>query len=121
MSRHEKIAPRSHHGKFLIFEEFYEKGYLVVDNFNLENVQVNYNSVPDGINANIDINEFLAEVPLMDLKTKEIEVAEIALQNSDIKLEIQTLEKPQDSTVAKTSPFTWPDWKVSVNKIEIKR
>ncbi|MDX1426874.1 MAG: translocation/assembly module TamB, partial [Salegentibacter mishustinae] len=92
--------------------------YLVVDNFNLENVQVNYNSVPDGIDANIDINKFLAEVPLMDLKTQEIEVAEIALQNSDIKLEMQTLEKSQDSTVAEPAPFTWPEWKVSVDKID---
>lgn len=92
--------------------------YLVVDNFNLENVQVNYNSVPDAINANIDINEFLAEVPLMDLKTQEIEVAEIALQNSDIKLEMQTLEKSQDSTVAESAPFSWPNWKVSVDKID---
>ncbi|WP_282018790.1 translocation/assembly module TamB domain-containing protein [Salegentibacter mishustinae] len=92
--------------------------YLVVDNFNLENVQVNYNSVPDGIDANIDINEFLAEVPLMDLKTQEIEVAEIALQNSDIKLEMQTLEKSQDSTVTEPVPFTWPEWKVSVDKID---
>ncbi|GGW97178.1 translocation/assembly module TamB domain-containing protein [Salegentibacter mishustinae] len=92
--------------------------YLVVDNFNLENVQLNYNSVPDGINANIDINEFLAEVPLMDLKTQEIEVAEIALQNSDIKLEMQTLEKSQDSTVTEPVPFTWPEWKVSVDKID---
>lgn len=92
--------------------------YLVVDNFNLENVQVNYNSIPDGINANIDINEFLAKVPLMDLKSQEIKVNEIALQNSDIKLEMQSIEKPQDSTVAKTSPFTWPDWKVSVDKID---
>ncbi|SKB33251.1 Autotransporter translocation and assembly factor TamB [Salegentibacter holothuriorum] len=92
--------------------------YLVVDNFNLENVQVSYNSVPDGINANIDIKKFLAEVPLMDLKSQEIEVNEIALQNSEIKLEMQSIEKSQDTTAAKPSPFTWPKWKVSVDKID---
>ena len=91
--------------------------YLVVDNFNLENVQANYNSIPDGINANLDINEFLAEVPLMDLKAQEIKVNSIALNNSDIKVEMKTLEKPQDTTTTEASPFTWPEWKVAVNEI----
>jgi len=91
--------------------------YLVVDNFNLENVQANYNSIPDGINANLDIDEFLAEVPLMDLKAQEIKVNSIALNNSDIKVEMNTLEKNQDSTTTEASPFTWPEWKVAVNEI----
>ena len=95
--------------------------YLVVENFNLENVEVNYNSIPDGIKANLDINEFLAEVPLMDLKTQEIEVNEIALHNSDVKLEMQTQEKSQDTTVTETSPFTWPDWKVIVDEIDFSQ
>ncbi|MBZ9629894.1 translocation/assembly module TamB [Salegentibacter sp. LM13S] len=91
--------------------------YLVVDNFNLENVQANYNSIPDGINANLDIAEFLAEVPLMDLKTQEIKVNSIALKNSEIKVEMKSLEKPQDSTATKNSAFTWPDWEIAVDEI----
>ncbi|PRX49853.1 uncharacterized protein DUF490 [Salegentibacter salegens] len=91
--------------------------YLMVDNFNLENVQANYNSVPDGINANLDITEFLAEVPVMDLKSQEIKVNRLALNNSDIKLEMKTLEKPQDTISTDTSAFTWPEWKVDVNEI----
>lgn len=91
--------------------------YLVVDNFNLKNVQVDYNSIPDGINANLDIQEFLAEVPLMDLKAQEIEVNMVALNNSDIKVEMKTLEKVEDTTTTEASSFTWPDWQVAVNKI----
>ncbi|WP_231563205.1 translocation/assembly module TamB [Salegentibacter sp. Hel_I_6] len=93
--------------------------YLVIDNFNLDNVQVTYNSSPDGIKADMDIREFLAEVPLMDLKNQEIEVNKIALQKSDIKVEMKTLEKDQDTTTTETQPFSWPEWKVNVNKIDL--
>ncbi|MBZ9729022.1 translocation/assembly module TamB domain-containing protein [Salegentibacter sp. JZCK2] len=91
--------------------------YLVVDNFNLGNVQIDYNSIPDGINANLDVQEFLAEVPLMDLKAQEIEVSKVALNNSDIKLEMKTMVQPQDTTATETTPFSWPDWQVAVNEI----
>ncbi|MBI6115204.1 translocation/assembly module TamB domain-containing protein [Salegentibacter maritimus] len=92
--------------------------YLVVDNLKLENVLLNYNAAPDGINANLNIQDFLAEAPLIDLKKQDVKINTIALQNSEIKLSMKDLGSAQDS-LTEATPFSWPEWQVNVDEIKL--
>jgi hypothetical protein len=92
--------------------------YLAVDNLNLDDVNMSYNSIPDGIKINADIKTFLAEVPLLDLKKQRVKINRLVLKNSEVIVKTETLNKIPDSSTSTSAPFTWPRWDIVVDKIK---
>lgn len=98
--------------------------YLSLDNLKLKNVIAHYESIPDDMVADIDLDELLLQVPKADLNQQDIKVGKLILNNSNIQLKMGA-PKMQDSTVTpppteNTEPFVWPDWKVEVESIALQ-
>jgi len=100
---------------------------LVINSFKINDVSVNYQSIPDGLEAVVGIKDFIAEVPLIDLKSQQVKVEKLGLANSAIALKMKTKEdsiaKPVNAgaEAESESPFTWPEWQVAVNEIDFKK
>ncbi len=121
--------------------------FLAVESFKIEKVNANYNSVPDSLMANVEIGNFLLEMPKADLAKKDIEVDVLELKNSDISLRMasqtqQTKDTiavtsrpdqlqdsvsvasrpnlPEDSVAAASNDFQWPEFLVKVDNIDLE-
>ncbi|CAM4211985.1 translocation/assembly module TamB domain-containing protein [Gillisia limnaea] len=96
--------------------------FLIVDRIQLENVNVNYASTPDGILSVLDVGEFLAGSAEINLDNNLIAIDEILLNNSEVLVETTTIEKDiepiEDS--AENQEFEWPKWSVNVNTISLE-
>jgi hypothetical protein len=94
---------------------------LILGELAIRNVQLNYkNEVGQQLVA-IDLQELLLELPLVDLKTQEVQLDLFALKNSSILFHDfsilsanQTAESDSSST-----PFTWPEWIVNAKQITL--
>ncbi|HEA28823.1 MAG TPA: translocation/assembly module TamB [Leeuwenhoekiella sp.] len=96
---------------------------ISINDLELSNVGVNYESVPDGMLADVLINAFKLELPTANLAENQIEVDAIALKNSNFRIErtvnpADTLIKtPSDTT--KTA-FSWPDFDIQIDNIDFE-
>src|SRR5699024_797312 len=97
--------------------------FLSVDNLKLDDVSLQYKSIPDGMTASAHLSNFLLQLPKADLANQEIEVGQFALKNSTIKVttpEAETTQKPdstQSPQMTGEGLFVWPDWNVQVGAI----
>lgn len=99
--------------------------FIRLEQLNLKNVKAYYNSVPDDLTADVDLKEFLAEIPKADLAHQDIEINDLIWKDSEVKLYMPE-EKESEDIAAKTSPevtpedihIIWPDWEVSVRSID---
>lgn len=96
--------------------------YLSVGNFKLENVKTTYNSVQDELLVNVNIGNFLLELPKADLVKNDFGIGQLVLKNSDIAIKING-QKTIDTVkvTAKESAFEWPDYVVRAAQIELER
>ena len=95
--------------------------YLVINSFTLNTVKANYNSLPDSLQANLLIGNFLLEMPKADLANNDIEVEQLLLKNSDLALRMKSAsEQPADSLAAPAPNFEWPEFLVQVDDIDIE-
>jgi len=97
--------------------------YLVVNSLELHNVQAHYESVPDGILLDTDIQEFQVEVPLADLEDNRIEINYLALNDSDVLIETTPVPEQENAAEEETNEseaFEWPEWNVVVNQISLQ-
>ncbi len=108
--------------------------YLAVENFKIEKVKANYNSVPDSLMADVEIGNFLLEMPKADLAKNDIEVETLELKNSNISLRMAGQAKQAEEPVAVASrpdlqgdsaasggpAFEWPEFLVQVDKIDFE-
>ncbi|SHF55071.1 Family of unknown function [Salegentibacter echinorum] len=106
--------------------------YLVINSFKINDVSVNYQSIPDGLNAQIGIKDFLAEIPLVDLKKQEVEVGRIALSKSAVAVNMNSAKdsiantaENKENLAAKDEEevetgFSWPEWRVDVKEISLE-
>ena len=97
--------------------------YIAVDNFDIEDLSAAYNSVPDGLEALINIGMFNLKLPEADLARNLIDVYQLRLGDSDIGIRMQqsstaVADSLQQDTTA--SSFSWPDWKINVKKIALE-
>ncbi|SFU45920.1 Family of unknown function [Pustulibacterium marinum] len=95
--------------------------FLEVDALELTNVTAKYRSQPDGMDANVTISESYFSVPKIDLQAQEIVADELSLKHSTVVLNMQTVAK--ETAVAETTtttPFTWPDWNLTVDEINLE-
>ena len=98
---------------------------LIVDELLLKNVSTNFKSIPDDINTVADIGELSIQLPMADLSRKIIDVNYLGLHNSTISAQLSSKEAVQaageaESTRATEMPggFEWPDWTISLSKID---
>ena len=97
---------------------------LKIDELQLENVAANYESVPAGMVALVDIQDFIVELPLADLAENNIEINRLQLNQSDFFL--KTTSSPEEGqpsteeiTEEETEGFQWPDWRIRVGEISL--
>tara|TARA_R110000868_G_scaffold108065_1_gene295326 strand:- start:36219 stop:41219 length:5001 start_codon:yes stop_codon:yes gene_type:complete len=93
--------------------------YLVVENLKLKNVQVEYNSVPDGILANASLGDFELELPKADLEKNNVEIGLLSLKNSVISLNFrkETIDDTKNST--ENVDFSWPGFSLRADNINL--
>ncbi|MGB6152826.1 MAG: translocation/assembly module TamB [Pricia sp.] len=123
--------------------------FLAVGNFTIKKVSATYNSIPDSLSANVDIGDFLFDLPKADLAKNDFQIETLALKNSDISLRMagqaeQTGDSAaaaggSDSTgyalpnqdsddndsagnapAAASSGFEWPQFLVEVDEIDFE-
>ncbi|WP_035899329.1 translocation/assembly module TamB domain-containing protein [Leeuwenhoekiella sp. MAR_2009_132] len=94
--------------------------FLKVKNLKMKQVTVDYQSIPDGISAFALIGDFETEIPLVDLKTSKAIVDRVLLNNSEIKVAMQTVVKEGILETNEPSPaFTWPSFLVNIGAISL--
>lgn len=98
--------------------------YLSVDNLTLSNVYADYKSVDDQIAAKINVNEFFAEIPKIDLSNNDFDVETFRLKNSSIILNTKTESngsaKKTEGTKTNSDVFEWPDLKLAINTLDLE-
>src|SRR5699024_8227026 len=109
-----------------------ESPFISVDELRLKNVKAHYKSLPDSLEADAQIADFLLELPKADLAKKEIELNRLHLNKSDIRLktaapdteeklaEAQKEAEKEVKKVTEEATFDWPDWKVQVKSISFE-
>ncbi|PWI29346.1 hypothetical protein DI383_12890 [Flavobacteriaceae bacterium LYZ1037] len=101
---------------------------LTVDELTLSNVFADYRSKADRIAATLDIKEFYAEVPTIDLTNQLFEVDEFRLKNSSIQLKTETennvvTEKVEDISKdieQDIKAFEWPSIQLAIDEIVLE-
>ena len=96
-----------------------------VDEFTLNNVQVNFSSIPQELSFKGDFKEFYAEMPLLNLQKQDIEFTTINLKNSVVQLQLPEAEtSPNVEPVNKTSVIKvdeiWPDWQLKITEVNLE-
>ncbi len=92
----------------------------------LENVNLHYQSVPDGMIADARLSDFLLTVPKVDLTHQQVVVDQLLLSNADLQfsMEAQKTKKPTAAAASEKTDslvvFEWPDWNVQVGEIALK-
>ena len=98
--------------------------YLVLDKLNLANVLVAYESVETGMKANVDLGDLYLELPKADLINNDIFVEVLRLTNTDIDVKSYTSKtkvlEVAKSAEAKSETFSWPDFILAINEIDIR-
>ncbi len=93
-----------------------------VEQLQINNVAGDYESVPDGLLADVNVDELLLELPIADLAIKKITLERFGLRNSDFLIHTvtSTEEKVDTSeTTAQKAPFEWPQWNVTAEEITL--
>ncbi|HLS30917.1 MAG TPA: translocation/assembly module TamB domain-containing protein [Flavobacteriaceae bacterium] len=102
--------------------------FFRLDELKLTNVKANYKSIPDDMEAEADLSDFLVEVPKADLAKQDIEINRLNLHQSDIHLSMgkpseadkkaKELGEDAKDEVEEAFTFEWPDWNVKVRSID---
>jgi len=96
---------------------------LILKKLAIQNVQVNYKNEVDQQVAEIDLQEFLLELPLVDLKNQEVKLDLFALKNSSILFHDFSIPSasPAVESDSSSTPFTWPEWIVTAKQITLDK
>jgi hypothetical protein len=94
---------------------------LILSELAIRNIQLNYKNEVDQQLATLDLQELLLELPMLDLKTQEVQLDLFALKNSSIlfyDFSIPSINPTPESDSSSTS-FTWPEWAVNARQITL--
>lgn len=92
---------------------------VILDELKLNNVEIDYESLPDGIIARVGLDQFLLKLPKANLATKTIVVDRLAMLNSEVFLKTEE-RSPKDQNLSpeeQNNSFQWPDWEISVQDV----
>lgn len=96
---------------------------LRVDRLRLSNVKADYRGANDEMKALVDIKEFYTEIPNLDLKTQQFDIATLELKDSDIRIYTSDVNKNtsiNDPSLSENTGFEWPELQISVGKIDLE-
>ncbi len=95
---------------------------LRLEELNIDNVFANYESVPAGMQARIDLQEFYIEIPEIDLAEQVVDIGELQLNDSEVYFKTgpssQVAQEEETDTTTTSEGFQWPEWKIEVAKID---
>ena len=97
---------------------------LLLEELILSDVQADYVSEPDRLDAKVNIGWFLVELPEANLVEQIIRLDKAELKNStlsyhDFSQSSTATETDDDAIPSSDSTFVWPEWVVSADKIYI--
>ena len=96
---------------------------VIVDRFAIQNVKAYYESQPDGMLADVNLGDFLLELPEGNLEDNKIRLRTLRLHDSEVLFKMAEPELEQVAEVApdslSQSGFAWPDWTVEVREISL--
>ncbi|WP_235893441.1 translocation/assembly module TamB domain-containing protein [Litoribacter populi] len=102
---------------------------LILENFQVRNVKMYYESEPDGMLADVLLGDMRVNLPEADLEKNKILLKEFRLHDSfitfktqDVILEEDPTEEVEDPTEEEvdTPPFEWPEWLVEIGEISLR-
>lgn len=97
--------------------------FLSLDNLKLNNITAHYKSVPDSMDANLELENLNLQVPKVDLVNQDIEVGNLLLENSYVSFHMaapkkgNTVEPEGSIKLEKSESFSWPDWDIKAKSI----
>ncbi|MDT0649872.1 translocation/assembly module TamB domain-containing protein [Autumnicola edwardsiae] len=99
--------------------------FISVNSLTINNVNGEYESIPDGILARFNVAELNTSAPVMDLANNVIEVDNLDLNNSIVYMETSptedtTTNSTEVDTTSANEGFQWPEWTVTVNEISLQ-
>ncbi|PVW15897.1 translocation/assembly module TamB domain-containing protein [Marixanthomonas spongiae] len=95
--------------------------FLAIDDLIIENVFANYQDMGQGLKADVDLIDFYAEIPKIDLKNQDFEIGDVELKKSIIAIETKTVAKDTsaiEENVAPKNASLWPEVTVAVDNID---
>ncbi|MEH6779401.1 MAG: hypothetical protein V7461_14335, partial [Maribacter arcticus] len=94
--------------------------YIEVDEFSVNNLLVNYNSKPDGLNTDLKLGTINLTNILANVAENQYETEDLIFNDTHLKLNLTTEETTLQHTNADTS-FEWPKFILAANNIEIQK
>jgi len=99
---------------------------LIVDNFAVNNVKAFYESIPDGMLADVNLGHFIVNLPEADLERNKIILKNIRLHDSDVIFKTTAVDLPDspeeaaDDAEQAIEEFQWPEWLVEIGEISLQ-
>ncbi len=96
---------------------------ISVENLRINNVAGDYQSIPDGILADVNVDELILELPEADLGRNQILIDRLGLRNSTVLIHTRTTSTESEDTASastETSPFQWPEWNILARDITFR-
>ncbi|MCY2687065.1 translocation/assembly module TamB domain-containing protein [Salinimicrobium sp. TH3] len=99
--------------------------FLSAENLKVNNVAGSYTSVPDGIVADVNIDDLYLKLPAVDLENTLLVIDKLDLNDSRIYLQTKTkaiaeTEQLTASDSTATEGFEWPEWEVKASDLSIQ-
>lgn len=98
---------------------------VILDNLDILNLTGRYQSDPDGIIGDIDIQAFNLQAPKIDLANNLVKVTYLGMKDSKIALDmiVSDVDSVSLETKITEDQFTsiWPEWEVAVAKIQFQK
>ncbi|MEP2280168.1 MAG: hypothetical protein ABJI11_12100, partial [Maribacter sp.] len=93
--------------------------YIEVDDFNVKNVNITYDSQPDGLQTQLKLGTIELTEILADVSKNKYETDELVFHDSQIEVKISS--KETEITTTGTTEFEWPEFIIAANSIDIDK
>ncbi|WP_282049155.1 translocation/assembly module TamB domain-containing protein [Maribacter aquivivus] len=94
--------------------------FIQLEDFKIENVSVNYNSKPDGLQTQLKLGSIELTDILADVSKNRYETNDFIFQDSQIAIQITSDESEQNNTY-NNKEFQWPKFIIAANNINIAK
>ena len=94
--------------------------FIKLEDLEIENVSVNYNSKPDGLQTQLKLGSIKLTDILADVSKNRYETNDFIFQDSQIAIQITSDESEQNNT-SNNKEFQWPKFIIAANNINIAK
>ena len=92
--------------------------YIDVGDFEVNNLSVDYVSIPDGLDTNFKLGTITLTDILADVSKNQYETDDLVLKNSQISVQLKDSGNSQPTT-ATESTFIWPEFILAAQNVEL--